>query len=76
MLGPPVIFSAVCITENTDYPILQESEIIEQIDRDVKRTHPEMHFFNGDSSDSLFNQVGVFSDTRSFFSLVNIVNFS
>ncbi|KAG2571532.1 hypothetical protein PVAP13_7KG130200 [Panicum virgatum] len=34
----------------------QESEIIEQIDRDVKRTHPEMQFFNGDTSDSLSNQ--------------------
>ncbi|EEC77143.1 hypothetical protein OsI_15582 [Oryza sativa Indica Group] len=34
----------------------QESETIEQIDRDVKRTHPEMQFFNGDSSDALSNQ--------------------
>ncbi|KAL6650567.1 hypothetical protein ACP70R_009492 [Stipagrostis hirtigluma subsp. patula] len=34
----------------------QESEIIEQIDRDVKRTHPEMKFFNGESSDALSNQ--------------------
>ncbi|CAL5017454.1 unnamed protein product [Urochloa decumbens] len=34
----------------------QESEIVEQIDRDVKRTHPEMQFFNGDTSDSLSNQ--------------------
>ncbi|XP_042422305.1 TBC1 domain family member 13-like isoform X2 [Zingiber officinale] len=28
----------------------QDTEIIEQIDRDVKRTHPDMQFFNGDSS--------------------------
>lgn len=28
----------------------QETEIVEQIDRDVKRTHPDMHFFSGDSS--------------------------
>ncbi|KAL5216316.1 hypothetical protein ABZP36_007717 [Zizania latifolia] len=34
----------------------QESEIVEQIDRDVKRTHPDMQFFNGDSSDALSNQ--------------------
>lgn len=54
-------------TKNSDYWILQESEIIEQIDRDVKRTHPEMEFFNGDSSDSLSNQVGVSSDMRSPF---------
>ncbi|KAG1331487.1 TBC1 domain family member 13 [Cocos nucifera] len=28
----------------------QDTEIIEQIDRDVKRTHPDMQFFSGDSS--------------------------
>ncbi|BAB92570.1 P0497A05.14 [Oryza sativa Japonica Group] len=32
------------------------SEIIEQIDRDVKRTHPDMHFFCGDSSFAKSNQ--------------------
>ncbi|KAF8697124.1 hypothetical protein HU200_036117 [Digitaria exilis] len=35
----------------------QESEIVEQIDRDVKRTHPEMQFFNGDSSDSSLKRI-------------------
>lgn len=34
----------------------QDSEIIEQIDRDVKRTHPDMHFFSGDSSFAKSNQ--------------------
>ncbi|KAJ4954901.1 hypothetical protein NE237_011684 [Protea cynaroides] len=34
----------------------QDSEIIEQIDRDVKRTHPDMHFFSGDSSFARSNQ--------------------
>ncbi|KAF9663467.1 hypothetical protein SADUNF_Sadunf17G0053100 [Salix dunnii] len=34
----------------------QDSEIIEQIDRDVKRTHPGMHFFSGDSSLAKSNQ--------------------
>ncbi|XP_022734626.1 TBC1 domain family member 13-like isoform X2 [Durio zibethinus] len=34
----------------------QDSEIIEQIDRDVKRTHPDMHFFSGDSQLAKFNQ--------------------
>jgi hypothetical protein len=68
------ISSAVCTTENTDYPILQESEIVEQIDRDVKRTHPEMQFFNGNSS--LSNQVGVFSDMGSLFCYQYIVQFS
>ena len=38
----------------------QESETVEQIDRDVKRTHPEMQFFNGGSSDALSNQVGIY----------------
>ncbi|TYI91954.1 hypothetical protein E1A91_D02G031600v1 [Gossypium mustelinum] len=34
----------------------QDSEIIEQIDRDVMRTHPDMHFFSGDSQLAKFNQ--------------------
>ena len=37
--------------------LLQDSEVWEQIDRDVKRTHPDMHFFCGDSTSSLENQV-------------------
>lgn len=28
---------------------VQDNEIMEQIDRDVMRTHPDMHFFSGDS---------------------------
>lgn len=34
----------------------QDTEIIEQIDRDVKRTHPGMHFFSGDSQSATSNQ--------------------
>ncbi|KAL5702740.1 hypothetical protein ACHQM5_027915 [Ranunculus cassubicifolius] len=34
----------------------QDTEIIEQIDRDVMRTHPDMHFFSGDSSSAKSNQ--------------------
>ncbi|KAL5781401.1 hypothetical protein ACOSP7_006430 [Xanthoceras sorbifolium] len=34
----------------------QDTEIIEQIDRDVKRTHPDLHFFCGDSSFAKSNQ--------------------
>ncbi|CAA0819861.1 Ypt/Rab-GAP domain of gyp1p superfamily protein [Striga hermonthica] len=34
----------------------QESEIIEQIDRDVKRTHPDIPFFSGDSTFARSNQ--------------------
>ncbi|PKU83943.1 TBC domain-containing protein C1952.17c isoform X1 [Dendrobium catenatum] len=34
----------------------QEAEIIEQIERDVKRTHPEMQFFAGDSCFAKTNQ--------------------
>ncbi|XP_059445745.1 uncharacterized protein LOC132177436 isoform X2 [Corylus avellana] len=33
-----------------------DTEIIEQIDRDVKRTHPDMHFFSGDSPFAKSNQ--------------------
>ncbi|TVU36104.1 hypothetical protein EJB05_18020 [Eragrostis curvula] len=49
-------------TENAEYVdngLLQRSEyseIMEQIDRDVKRTHPDMHFFCGDSSFAKSNQ--------------------
>ncbi|KAF8394064.1 hypothetical protein HHK36_020267 [Tetracentron sinense] len=34
----------------------QDTEIIEQIDRDVKRTHPDMPFFSEDSSFAKSNQ--------------------
>ncbi|XP_055811210.1 uncharacterized protein LOC129880956 [Solanum dulcamara] len=34
----------------------QDTEIIEQIDRDVKRTHPDLHFFSGDTSSAKSNQ--------------------
>ncbi|RWV85525.1 hypothetical protein BHE74_00025949 [Ensete ventricosum] len=34
----------------------QDTEVIEQIDRDVKRTHPDMHFFCGDTSLAKSNQ--------------------
>ncbi|KAH1250758.1 TBC1 domain family member 13 [Glycine soja] len=35
----------------------QDTEIIDQIDRDVKRTHPDMHFFSGDSQFAKSNQL-------------------
>ncbi|KAK6161736.1 hypothetical protein DH2020_005117 [Rehmannia glutinosa] len=34
----------------------QETEIMEQIDRDVMRTHPDIHFFSGDSTFAKSNQ--------------------
>ncbi|KAI3424612.1 Rab-GAP TBC domain-containing protein [Psidium guajava] len=34
----------------------QDAEILEQIDRDVKRTHPDMDFFSGDSAYAKSNQ--------------------
>ncbi|KAK6122878.1 hypothetical protein DH2020_043404 [Rehmannia glutinosa] len=39
----------------------QDAEIIEQIDRDVKRTHPDIHFFSGDSTFAKSNQVSPIS---------------
>lgn len=36
----------------------QDTEVLEQIDRDVMRTHPDMHFFSGDSAVAKSNQVG------------------
>lgn len=32
---------------------------MEQIDRDVMRTHPDIHFFSGDSSSAKSNQVDI-----------------
>ncbi|KAL8486873.1 hypothetical protein ACS0TY_023532 [Phlomoides rotata] len=34
----------------------QDAEIMEQIDRDVKRTHPDLQFFSGDSTFAKSNQ--------------------
>ncbi|KAH9329783.1 hypothetical protein KI387_001891, partial [Taxus chinensis] len=34
----------------------QDTETTEQIERDVKRTHPDMHFFSGDSGSAIANQ--------------------
>ncbi|KAL0403615.1 UNVERIFIED_CONTAM: TBC1 domain family member 13 [Sesamum radiatum] len=34
----------------------QDAEIMEQIDRDVMRTHPDIHFFSGDSTSAKSNQ--------------------
>ncbi|GLJ15806.1 hypothetical protein SUGI_0260610 [Cryptomeria japonica] len=34
----------------------QDTETTEQIERDVKRTHPDMHFFSGDSESAISNQ--------------------
>ncbi|KAI4370456.1 hypothetical protein MLD38_018809 [Melastoma candidum] len=34
----------------------QDTEVIEQIDRDVKRTHPDMHFFSGDTPEARSSQ--------------------
>jgi hypothetical protein len=34
----------------------QDTETVEQIERDVKRTHPDMHFFSGDSAFAIKNQ--------------------
>ncbi|RID65511.1 hypothetical protein BRARA_D00700 [Brassica rapa] len=34
----------------------KDTEVLEQIDRDVMRTHPDMHFFSGDSPVAKSNQ--------------------
>ncbi|KAK4404021.1 TBC1 domain family member 13 [Sesamum angolense] len=39
----------------------QDAEIMEQIDRDVMRTHPDIHFFSGDSTSAKSNQVTLIS---------------
>ncbi|TYJ42661.1 hypothetical protein E1A91_A03G103500v1 [Gossypium mustelinum] len=50
----------------------QDTEIIEQIDRDVKRTHPDMHFFSGDSPLAKSNQAAAEAD--SFFCFVELLS--
>ncbi|XVF29108.1 hypothetical protein REPUB_Repub15cG0091500 [Reevesia pubescens] len=50
----------------------QDSEIIEQIDRDVKRTHPDMHFFSGDLQLAKSNQAAAEADT--FFCFVELLS--
>jgi hypothetical protein len=37
----------------------KDSEMMEQIVRDVKRTHPDMNFFCGNSSLAMSNQVNL-----------------
>lgn len=41
----------------------QHTEIIEQIDRDLQRTHPDLKFFSGDSSSSKKKRVSVLLPT-------------
>lgn len=36
--------------------LCQDAEIAEQIDRDVMRTHPDMHFFSGDDGDAVIHR--------------------
>jgi hypothetical protein len=47
-------FSYILINVN-----LQESEILEQIDRDVKRTHPEMPFFSAKANQVSLQCLGI-----------------
>lgn len=51
----------------------QESEIVEQIDRDVKRTHPEMPFFSSDTSLAKSNQVSTYVYSRMHLLLFDMV---
>lgn len=42
---------------------LQDSEVMSQVERDVLRTHPSLHFFTGDSPDSeRHREVGAFEE--------------
>lgn len=45
----------------------QRTEITEQIDRDLQRTHPDMKFFSGDSSSSKKNRVSLPASEISIF---------
>ncbi|KAM3353451.1 hypothetical protein ACQJBY_024554 [Aegilops geniculata] len=52
--------------------VAEHSEMIEQVDRDVKRTHPDIHFFCGDSSFAKSNQD--FAEADSFFCFVELLS--
>ncbi|XP_010527478.1 PREDICTED: TBC domain-containing protein C1952.17c-like [Tarenaya hassleriana] len=43
-------------TTSTWNNFFKDSEVMEQIDRDVMRTHPDLHFFSGDSVAARSNQ--------------------
>ena len=36
--------------ESRHHSAVQDTELREQIERDVMRTHPDMHFFSGDDA--------------------------
>ena len=42
----------LCCLHNVMLMSWQDAEMMEQIDRDVMRTHPDMHFFSGDGEPS------------------------
>lgn len=50
---------------NCDRPsVWQDNEVLDQVDRDVKRTHPDMHFFSGDDPSAIDHRlVRSFSDS-------------
>ena len=57
---PPLLITLILEFLVLDFfYFIQYSEMIEQVDRDVKRTHPDMDFFCGDSSFAKSNQVSL-----------------
>ena len=51
-----VLHSICHLYSESPLGLLQDAEMIEQIDRDVMRTHPDMHFFSGDSEASILHR--------------------
>jgi hypothetical protein len=47
-------------TTSVWHQFFQDTELAEQINRDVKRTHPDMDFFCGDTAYACENQVGCY----------------
>ena len=55
-IEPVIVYNKIFIKYLIEYfksqvsqiTVVQDAEMMEQIDRDVMRTHPDMHFFSGD----------------------------
>ncbi|KAL0725785.1 hypothetical protein Bca4012_040384 [Brassica carinata] len=55
----------------------KDTEVLEQIDRDVMRTHPDMHFFSGDSAVAKSNQDALknaYAEADAFFCFVELMS--
>ena len=53
-LHPDLQLNTAYVSHNMS--LAQDAEMMEQIDRDVMRTHPDMHFFGGSDGAAVLHQ--------------------